>query len=131
MTNPKVKEAPYSYLIDPADKTGKGPKPSLKRLLIDEPSVPSGFRLQIPNMPIELVDRSKRMPEMGEMDIIVYRFVPKWDGSIEIKFLHGGYGLIKPLASQLFGQEREWQVVRQVFGRIQPMICPAPLWLGT
>lgn len=94
MTNPKVKAAPYSYLIDPADMTGKGPRPRLKRLLIDESSVPKGFHLEIPNVPTELVDRSKRVPEKGEMCITVYRFEPKWDGSIEIKFLHEGYAII-------------------------------------
>lgn len=94
MTNPKVKAAPYGYLMGSADEMGKGPKPRLEHLLIDESSLPKGFRLEIPNVPIELVDRSKRIPVKGEMCISVYRFEPKWDGSVEIKFMHEGYAII-------------------------------------
>jgi len=91
MTNPKVKNEPYGYLIDAVDVTGKGPKPKLERLLVDERYVPKGFDLIIPGVEVKLFDRSKRDLKIGEMCIRMDRFEPKKDGTIEVEFLHSGY----------------------------------------
>jgi hypothetical protein len=94
MTNPNVKDQPYRYLIDRDNETGKDPKPKLERLLIDDRYVPEGFDLKIKGVKIGLFDRSKRDLRKGEMCIRVDRFEPKKDGSIEVEFLHAGYGII-------------------------------------
>lgn len=94
MTNPKVKDEPYSYLIDPDDETSEVPKLKLKRLLIDERYVPKGFDLMIPGIKVELFDRSKQDLKKGEMCIRIDRFEPRKDRSIEIEFVHAGYGII-------------------------------------
>ena len=94
LTNPKVKEQPYHYLIDPDDDTGNGPTPKLERLLIDERYVPKDFDVKISGMKVELVDRSKRDLKKAEMCIRIDRFEPNQDGSIDIEFLHSGFGII-------------------------------------
>ena len=91
MTNPKVKAEPYHYLIDPDDK---GPKPKLERLLIEQRSVPKAFQLEIPDVKVELFDRSKQKLKKGEMCIRVDRFELKKNGEVEIDFVHSGYGII-------------------------------------
>lgn len=94
MTNPKIKDAAYEYLTDSADPSGKGPKPRLRRLLLDERYVPQGFTLKLPGIRVERVDHSRRSLRVGELSIGIECFVPKVDGSFDVGFLHAGYGII-------------------------------------
>jgi hypothetical protein len=94
MSNPDVKDQPYGYLIDPDDGLASGPQPTLNRLLIDEPTVPKRFDLQIPGVRVALFDRSKQDLQQGEMYISIDRFEQENDGSIEVVFFHTGHGFI-------------------------------------
>ncbi len=94
MTNPKVKGDAYGYLIDLDAEPNKKSKLVLERLLIDERYLPKKFTPTIPGIRTELFDRSRQDLKPGEMCIRLDRFEPKTDGTIEVEFLHSGYGII-------------------------------------
>ena len=94
MTNPKVNGDAYGYLIDLDEEPNKKSKLVLERLLIDERYLPKKFTPKIPGIRTELFDRSQQNLKPGEMCIRLDRFEPQIDGTIQIEFLHSGYGII-------------------------------------
>ncbi len=120
MTNPKVKDRPYLYLIDPEDSAWHNPKLKLNRLLIDERYAPKGFDLKIPNVKVELFDRSKRDLKKGEMCIRIDRFEPMKDGSIEVEFVHSGYFIIGGACTTYRAQKDKGKWAAEFAGSFDP-----------